>query len=242
MRVHGLLLGAILAVALDGTALAQTPLPLPDSLPPGVTADLVARGRAVFEGEGLCHACHGPQAEGIIGPDLTNPAWWYAEGSYLAIVRQILAGVPLTQSTIGVAMPPRGGSDITEDEVQAVAAYVWKVSHPVATDSLPPGVTPALVDQGRALFQGEALCFTCHGADATGVVGPNLTDSQWLHAKGSYLTILQQILVGVPGDRSRTGIEMPPRGGAPLSDRDVQAVAAYVWALSRANVQSTRLP
>jgi len=24
---------------------------------------------------------------------------------------------------------------------------------------------------------------------------------------------------------------MPPRGGAPLSDADVQAVAAYVWAV-----------
>jgi hypothetical protein len=25
---------------------------------------------------------------------------------------------------------------------------------------------------------------------------------------------------------------MPPRGGAPLSDSDVAAVAAYVWAIS----------
>jgi hypothetical protein len=25
---------------------------------------------------------------------------------------------------------------------------------------------------------------------------------------------------------------MPPRGGAPLSDADVNAVAAYVWAIS----------
>jgi hypothetical protein len=27
---------------------------------------------------------------------------------------------------------------------------------------------------------------------------------------------------------------MPPNGGAPLSRSDVQAVAAYVWALNRA--------
>jgi hypothetical protein len=29
-----------------------------------------------------------------------------------------------------------------------------------------------------------------------------------------------------------SGVPMPPRGGAPLSDSDVNAVAAYVWAIS----------
>jgi hypothetical protein len=28
---------------------------------------------------------------------------------------------------------------------------------------------------------------------------------------------------------------MPPRGGAPLTDADVTAVAAYVWAISHPN-------
>ena len=79
----------------------------------------------------------------------------------------------------------------------------------------------------------EGNCAMCHGADAAGNVGPDLTDEQWLHVKGSYMAILQQILMGVPSARSRSGIEMPPRGGATISDADVQAVAAYVWVLSR---------
>ena len=64
--------------------------------------------------------------------------------------------------------------------------------------------------------------------------GPNLTDDKWLHARGSYLAIARQIIKGVPFERSKTGIAMPPRGGSGISDADVHAVAAYVWVVSRA--------
>jgi len=233
--VRASLTAATLAAALAAQAdagHAQDTLVLPDSLPPGVTAAMVASGREVFEGKGLCYTCHGAEAGGLIGPTLTDPNWWYGEGSYLAIVRQILVGVPADQSTSGVAMPALGGSDIAEADVLAVAAFVWRVSHPRA-DSLPPGVSEALIARGDRVFHGPGRCLTCHGYDAGGAVGPDLTDETWLHAKGSYLTILQQVLVGVPSARSRTGIEMPPRGGAALTDAEVQSVAAYVWALSR---------
>ncbi len=100
-------------------------------------------------------------------------------------------------------------------------------------DSLPPGVTPEMVVRGQAVFDGVGGCANCHGPQAGGLIGPSLTDAEWWHAAGSYLTILQQILVGVSADRSRSGYEMAPRGEGNLSDADVQAVAAYVWALSR---------
>ena len=221
---------ALLALPLG---LWAQPVPIPDSLPPGVTAEMVERGRRVFAGEGLCINCHGPQAGGHLGPDLTDAEWWHAEGSYLAIVRQILVGVPAAQSISGTVMQPRGGSNISDEDVQAVAAYVWKLSHPHATDSLPNAVSPAMLQRGDEVFHGPGNCATCHGEDATGDVGPNLTDEEWLHTKGSYLTILQQVLVGVTAERSRSGVVMPPRGGSNISDADVHAVAAYVWALGR---------
>ncbi|MFQ5551955.1 MAG: hypothetical protein ACE5FJ_12040, partial [Gemmatimonadales bacterium] len=62
----------------------------------------------------------------------------------------------------------------------------------------------------------------------------NLTDNEWLHAKGSFLTIVSTVLSGVPAERSHLGTTMPPRGGANLTVREVHAVASYVWALSRA--------
>lgn len=218
---------------LSPASVATAQIPPFDSLPPGVTPAMVERGRVVFEGPGLCANCHGPLAGGMLGPNLTDSEWWHAQGSYLAIVQQILTGVPIEQSSVGTAMPPKGGTDISDAEVQSVAAYVWKLSHPHAGDSLPVGVTPDMVERGHELFSGRANCATCHGADATGLVGPDLTDEDWLHAKGSYLSIVQQILLGVPQDQSRSGLTMLPRGGSRITDADVHAVAAYVWSLSR---------
>jgi cytochrome c oxidase cbb3-type subunit 3 len=227
-----MLVMGVASLALPAGLLGQTAA-TPDSLPPGVTPGMVERGKQIFEGEGLCINCHGPEAGGYLGPNLTDAEWWHAEGSYLAIVRQILVGVPANQSVSGTVMQPRGGSSISDEDVQAVAAYVWRLSHPHAADSLPNAVTPAMLERGDQVFHGPGNCYTCHGDDATGDVGPNLTDEEWLHTKGSYLTILQQVLVGVSAERSRSGVVMPPRGGSNISDADVHAVAAYVWVLGR---------
>lgn len=221
---------AVLAVLLSATPLAgQGPA---DSLPPGVTMALVERGKAVFEGVGGCYNCHGPDAHGLLGPNLTDGNWRHAKGSYLSILGVVLDGVPASASTSGIAMPARGGSTINEDEVQAVAAYVWHLTHGIDNDSLPPGVTPAIIDRGQSLFTGEGRCSTCHGPSAHGAIGPDLTDGTWLHVKGGYLEILHQVLTGVSQEESLSGLVMPPRGGADLTDAQVYAVAAYVWHLS----------
>ncbi len=102
-----------------------------DSLPPGVTPQMVAQGEQLFKGPGLCTACHGPDAKGIpnLGPDLTDQQWLHSKGTYQEIVKQIIEGVPANKSTSGLVMPPKGGSSLTDDQVKAVAAYVWKLSH-----------------------------------------------------------------------------------------------------------------
>jgi mono/diheme cytochrome c family protein len=56
-----------------------------------------------------------------------------------------------------------------------------------------------------------------------------------VQSDGSLASIAHIITAGVTHPRNYTGV-MPPKGGAPLSDSDVAAVAAYVWALGhRAN-------
>lgn len=101
-------------------------------------------------------------------------------------------------------------------------------------DSLPPGVTAAMVTEGEQLFKGAGLCSACHGADAKGLpgVGANLTDSEWNYSKGTYDDIVKQVMSGVPADKSKSGAVMPPKGGSQLNDAQVKAVAAYVWTLS----------
>ncbi len=101
-----------------------------------------------------------------------------------------------------------------------------------ANAALPEGVTPAMVTAGGSIFKGPGMCTVCHGIDGKGGVGPNLTDGTWIHSKGSYSEIVQQITTGVPTKQSKSGIPMPPKGGSGISDAQVKDVAAYVWTLS----------
>ena len=118
---HGLLIAGLAAAA--PPLVAQGP----DSLPPGVTAEQVARGKKIFGGPGLCLACHGPQGKGLTGPDLTDSSWLHHDGSYEALVKQITEGIDEKASKTGQIMPPKGGSSISAEEVRAVAAYVWSL-------------------------------------------------------------------------------------------------------------------
>jgi mono/diheme cytochrome c family protein len=100
-------------------------------LPAGVTQAMIDQGNKVYHGPGLCFACHGPEGKGGIGPDLTDSVWIHSKGTYDEIVKQVTTGVTLEQSTTNpkVAMPPKGGSAITDDDVKAVSAFVWSLSH-----------------------------------------------------------------------------------------------------------------
>jgi len=101
----------------------------------------------------------------------------------------------------------------------------------------PPGATGQEVALGERIFHGEAAngtCSGCHGSDAGGTsVGPSLSNGIWVWGDGSLPAITKTIETGVPRPRNYTGV-MPPEGGADLSDQDVAAVAAYVWAVGNA--------
>jgi cbb3-type cytochrome c oxidase subunit III len=97
--------------------------------PAGVTPAAIAKGDTIFHKSGMCYACHGTNAEGSIGPSLVDAEWLHGDGSYDMIVATVTTGVPADKAKKGVAMPPKGGSSITEEEVKAVAAYVYSLSH-----------------------------------------------------------------------------------------------------------------
>ncbi|HEV8178184.1 MAG TPA: c-type cytochrome [Gemmatimonadales bacterium] len=90
-----------------------------------------------------------------------------------------------------------------------------------------------MIAQGDAVFHGSGNCYACHGSKGEGLVGPNLTDSEWIHSKGTLAEIEAQIIHGVPKEDSKSGIPMPPKGGSTISDEDVKACAAYVHSLSQ---------
>jgi glucose/arabinose dehydrogenase/mono/diheme cytochrome c family protein len=107
---------------------------------------------------------------------------------------------------------------------------------PPAVPAGAKGVTPAMLALGDSVFHGVVAggtCVGCHGADAKGTgLGPNLTDDQWLWSDGSLAGIEGTIAKGVAAPKQHTGV-MPPKGGAALSQAQLHAVAAYVYALSR---------
>lgn len=104
-----------------------------------------------------------------------------------------------------------------------------------AMQELPEGVTMAMVEEGKELFGGIAICGSCHKADGSGIpnLGADLTDDEWAHADGGYEGILKTVMAGVSADASTSGIPMPPKGGSAISDDQAKAVAAYVWTLSQ---------
>ena len=96
----------------------------------------------------------------------------------------------------------------------------------------PAGVTPAAIAKGDSIFHKDGMCYACHGSNAQGAVGPNLTDAEWLHGDGSYDMIVATVTSGVPTEKAKKGIAMPPKGGSSITDEQVKAVAAYVYSLS----------
>lgn len=96
----------------------------------------------------------------------------------------------------------------------------------VATQPQTVGVNPlagdaAAITQGRNIYRGR--CGVCHGIDAKGYRGSDLTMGDWVHG-GSDAQVFKTIQSGV------TGTEMP--GQSSMSDEEIWMVIAYLRTLS----------
>jgi glucose/arabinose dehydrogenase/mono/diheme cytochrome c family protein len=104
----------------------------------GATKEMVALGDRIFHGQvggATCTGCHGPNAKGTpLGPDLTSGHWLWSDGSYPAIAKTITTGVPQPKQYRS-PMPPMGGAQLSPDQVSALAAYIWGLSHRSSTPS-----------------------------------------------------------------------------------------------------------
>jgi mono/diheme cytochrome c family protein len=104
--------------------------PLPT--PPGASPDQVALGDRIFHGQaagGTCTGCHSADGKGTaVGSNLTNGKWLWSDGSLKGIAHTITLGVPQPKEHTG-AMPPKGGAQLSDADVTAVASYVWAIAH-----------------------------------------------------------------------------------------------------------------
>jgi cytochrome c oxidase cbb3-type subunit 3 len=76
--------------------------------------------------------------------------------------------------------------------------------------------------RGAAAFQSK--CASCHGAQAQGGIGPNLTDRYWLHG-GKMTDVLLTIDKGVPDNG------MPPWGPI-LSADELHGLTVYIQSVA----------
>ena len=80
--------------------------------------------------------------------------------------------------------------------VALLVALVTATAQAAAQSGASP-TSPALIARGDSVYHGAGNCYACHGGKAEGLVGPNLTDAEWLHSKGTYEEIVAQIQEGV---------------------------------------------
>lgn len=102
------------------------------AVPEGATPEMVALGSRIFHGQvagAACAGCHGSGGQGSpVGPNLTGKQWLWSDGSYAGIKKTVTEGVPEPKQYRS-AMPAMGGTQLTPDQISAVAAYVWSLSH-----------------------------------------------------------------------------------------------------------------
>ena len=131
-----------------------------------------------------------------------------------------------------------GGGDATTDETagmdtaSAAAPVAEQPAAPATNIELPEGVTPEMVAQGQQIFN-QGICWSCHQQNGVGgPLGPALNDDTWINITEPTMdNLVQVITTGVMQPKEHPG-PMPAKGGAPLTDDEVRAVAAYVYTLS----------
>jgi cytochrome c oxidase cbb3-type subunit 3 len=89
---------------------------------------------------------------------------------------------------------------------------------------------PAVLEVGGARF--ARSCAPCHGPQAQGLIGPNLTDDRWIHG-GTVEQIFQTIAKGWPAKG------MPPWGRA-VKPEELAALVSYVRSLQGSNPPNAR--
>jgi glucose/arabinose dehydrogenase/mono/diheme cytochrome c family protein len=101
-------------------------------VPQGSTRQMVELGNRIYQGEvggAGCTGCHGDSGQGTpLGPPLDGKKWLWSEGSYADIKKTIRDGVSQPKQYRS-PMPAMGGAQLTPDQLSAVAAYVWSISH-----------------------------------------------------------------------------------------------------------------
>lgn len=155
--------------------------------------------------------------DGIEEADNELPKWWVAVflgtvlfGAVYYLVYEKFHVQPSPTEELAAVMAERSksGGELSDAELLVLAK------------------DQKVVGAGKLAY--TTNCVACHGTKLEGSIGPNLTDSHWLHG-GAPTSILATIRDGVPAKGM-------PTWGAILGPQGVRDLTAYVLTLRNAQV------
>lgn len=112
-------------------------------LPEGVPVEVAESGRELYP---ECGVCHGLEGEGTdLGPPLNDGEWTRGSGGMDEIASLIRSGVPSPRG-YPAPMPAYAAFDYSDEQVRALAAYVYLLSRTAAA----PDTAAAPADTGGA--------------------------------------------------------------------------------------------
>lgn len=155
--------------------------------------------------------------DGLTELDNPTPRWMG-----LVYVGTLVWGVGYLMCMPGVGMNGLGWTQYGDYRREVAVAAAAAPARSEDASQLAAGLAtkPEAVAAGKAVFASN--CAACHGAEAKGAIGPNLTDATWLYG-GRPADIAHTIMQG-------TKKGMPSFQGA-LSARQIAEAASFVHSL-----------
>jgi cytochrome c oxidase cbb3-type subunit 3 len=157
------------------------------------------------------------EVDGIRELDNKLPRWWVwlfnitiAFGAAYLLYYHVFRAGPLSRSAYEAEM-------VVGNRIKQAAMAKFEAG----MVSLMPQTNAATVAAGGVVF--AQMCAPCHERDGGGKVGPNLTDTYWIHGS-NFVDNVKVIWNGVPekGMLTWKGVLKPDQ---------IQAVASYIYTL-----------
>ena len=119
-------------------------------------------------------------------------------------------------------------------ELASIQAYyeTHPLVPPTPAELLSGAAKPEILAKGGARF--TKTCAPCHGAAAQGLIGPNLTDTYWIHG-GTVVEIFNTVAKGVPAKGM-------PTWGRAIAPEELAALVSYIRSLQGSNPSDARPP
>ncbi|MEE9602172.1 MAG: c-type cytochrome [Thermoguttaceae bacterium] len=170
--------------------------------------------------QGMCASCHGPEAQGAIGPQLINPV-------FLESVRDATLVEWISHGRTGTQMRPflrglQGTAELSSHQIEDIVTFLRHQTGRQSSDGQRIGIGYA--PRGKVLF--ERACVGCHGPDGEGANGPAIRNPAFL-ATVSDGFLRATIVLGRDGTEMRS---MGHHGGGIVELRadEIDDLVAYL--------------